>query len=257
MPVSVNGVVQINDVALTPDFFLKIAMGKIEGTSIVNKFGQNSNLNSSTYSEIWDGGGTYVYSADNTAPITKLIAHDATDTEPIEVQGLDINGDLVVQTKTITGLTAVTLDTPLWRIFRLRNIGTSDLVSDVCAINDTDTQDYACINNGNNQTLMALYTIPAGYTGFLMAGTNNLSGVTRAVAASGRLMMRQYGSIFQLKKTFGVNSEGNSFIRLPNTLPAKIPEKTDIKVSAIGSANGVSINTTFDILLLKNSVWGL
>ena len=234
------------------EFLLKVAKGEVPGHSIVNKFGQNDSLNSSTYEDIWDGGGVYVYPADGIAPITHLIAHNAADTEPIEVQGLDINGDLVVQTKTITGLTSVALDTPLWRVFRLKNVGTSDLIDNVCAIDSGDTQDYACINNGNNQTLMALYTIPNGKTGYLYQGTNNLSGVTRAVAASGKLSMRAYGSIFQLKKTFGVNSEGSSFISIQSPLLGKIPTKTDIKVSALGSATGVSINTTFDILLIDD-----
>lgn len=234
------------------DFYLNVSKGLVPGHSIVNKFGQNDALNSSTYEDIWDGGGNYIYPANGTNPITKLVAHNSADTELIEVQGLDINGDLVTQTKTLTGLTAVTLDTPLWRVFRLKNVGTSDLVDDVCAINDGDTIDYACINNGNNQTLMALYTIPNGKSGYLYQGTNNLSGVTRAVAASGKLWMRPYGLVFQLKKTFGVNSEGNSFIRLPAPLPGKIPAKTDIRVSAIASANGVSLNTTFDILLVDD-----
>ena len=231
---------------------LLVSQGLVTGYTVMQKFGQNDNLNTATYEDIWDGGGTYSYPADATAPITKLVAHDALDTEPIEVQGLDVNGDLVTQTKTLTGLTAVTLDTPLWRVFRLKNIGTSDLLNDVCAINDGDTVDYACINNGNNQTLMALYTIPNGKTGYLYQGTNNLSDVTRGVSASGRLWMRQYGSVFQVKKTFGVSSDGTGFINVKNIFPAKIPAKTDIRVDAIASANGVTLNTTFEILLIDD-----
>jgi len=227
----------------------RVAEGEIEGYSYVNKFGQNDDLNSSTYEDIWDQGGTYVYPADGTAPIVKLIGHDAADTEPIEVQGLDINGDAVTQTKTLTGTTAVTLDTPLWRVFRLKNVGTSDLVDYVCAIDTGDTQDYACINNGNNQTLMALYTIPAGKTGYLYKGTNNLSSTTRGVSASGRLWMRPFGMVFQLKKTFGLDSNGSSFLQIVNAIPGAIPAKTDIRISAIARANGVTLNTTFDIVL--------
>lgn len=236
----------------TAEFYLNVSKGLVPGHTFINKFGQNDDLNASTYEDVWENGGVYNYPADNTAPITKLIAHNSGDTEPIEVQGLDIDGNIVVQTKTLTGLTAVTLDTPLWRVFRLRNVGTSDLLDFVCAINDGDTIDYACINNGNNQTLMALYTIPAGKTGYLIQGTNNLSNVSRGVGASGKLWMRQFGSVFQLKKTFGVHSDGSGFIRIPIPIPARMLEKTDIKVSAIGSAAGVSINTTFDILLVDN-----
>jgi len=234
------------------DFYLNVSKGLVPGHTIINKFGQNSSLNSSTYEDIWDVGGTYTYPADGTAPIVEIGSDEGADTEPIEIQGLDINGDLVVQTKTLTGTTHVTLDTALWRVFRMKNVGTSDIVGQVHATGASGAGIYAQIDNGNNQTLMALFTIPNGKTGYLIQGTNNLSGVTRAVAASGRLMMRPYGQVFQLKKTFGVNSEGSSFIRVPSPLPGKISAKTDIKVSAIGSANGVSINTTFDILLVDD-----
>ena len=222
-------------------FYLRGKFGRKKKTSMIQKFGQNSDLNSTSYEDIWDGGGDYPYPADDTAPITKLVSTVAGDTEPIEVQGLDVDGNLVLQTITLTGDTAVALTTPLWRVFRLKNQGSSDLVGDVTVTNDAGDVTYAKIAIGNNQTLMALYTIPAGKTGFLLSGTNNLSDATRAVGVSGRLAMRPYGGVFQLKKTFGLNSEGTSFIRLPSEIPGAIGARTDIRVSAIASANGVSL----------------
>lgn len=236
---------------VTP-FTLAVSQGLISGYSVVQKFGHNLNLNTSTHEDIWDVGGTYTYPADGTAPVTHIDSDDAADTEPIEVHGLDINGDSVVQTKTLTGTTPVALDTALWRVFRLKNVGTSDLVGNVQAINAGDTVIYAQIQDGNNQTLMALYTIPNGKTGYLMQGTNNLSDVTRGVSASGRLWMRPFGLVFQLKKTFGVSSDGSGFINVINHFPAKMPAKTDIRIDAISSANGVTLNTTFEILLIDN-----
>jgi len=237
--------------AQTP-FLLRVAKGEIAGHTIMSKFGQNDDIGTGAYEDIWDGGGTYPYPADGTAPITRLISDNAADTELIEVQGLDINGDLVIQTKTLTGTTAVILDTPLWRVFRLKNIGTSDIVGKICAINDADTVDYACIIGGNNQTLMALYTIPNDKTGYLLQGTNSLIGLTRAYSLSGKLMMRPYGLVFQLKKTFGLASDGSGYMVMPFPLPGKIPARTDIRVSAISSSNGGGLNTTFEILLVDN-----
>ncbi len=234
------------------DFYLNVSKGLIPGHSFVSKFGQNDDVGTGAFEDVWDNGGTYIYPADNTAPITKLIGHNAADTEPIEIQGLDINGNLVIQTKTITGLTAVTLDTPLWRIFRLRNVGTTDLVADVCAINDADTQDYACINNGNNQTLMALYTIPAGKTGYLLKGTGNIVGTNRAYSIDGEVSMRNFGSVFQLKNTFGLSTDGSSYFDHKYPIPLPISEKTDIRNQVISSSSGGKVNVTFDILLVDN-----
>ena len=233
-------------------FLQLVSQGDVTGHSIVNKFGQNNALNTASYEDVWDGGAIYPYPADDTAPIVNVRSTSASDTFDLEVQGLDITGALVVQTITLTGTTPAVLVTPLWRIFRMKNVGSADNVGDISAQDVTSSIIYAIIQIGNNQTLMALYTIPLGKTGYLYQGTNNLSDVSRGVSASGRLTMRPYGGVFQLKKTFGVSSDGSGFISISSPLPGKIPERTDIRVSAISSASGVSLNTTFDILLIDN-----
>ena len=120
----------------TKDFLLAVAMGEVTGHSIVNKFGQNDDLNTSTYEDIWDGGGVYDWPADATAPITHVVSTDAGDTGVCEVQGLDVNGDLVIQSPTLTGTTPVVLGTALWRVFRLKNTGSAEYVGVVRAFNN-------------------------------------------------------------------------------------------------------------------------
>ena len=239
--------VMINDLDLLG--FLAAA-GDISDFSVVNKFGQNNDLNSTTFEDIWDGGGLYSYPADGTAPITKVDSSSASDTNTVEVQGLDIDGNLVVQTATLTGTTPVTLTTPLWRVFRMKNNSDTDYVGTVQCVNDADDATYAQIAIGNNQTLMALYTIPAGKTGYLVHGSAAISDNNRAVAASGRFLARPYGGVFQLKETFGLTD--SSPYQHKYYLPFKAPEKTDIRVQCKGDANGVVVNATFAILLRDN-----
>lgn len=234
------------------DFYLLVAKWLIPWHSIINKFWQNPSLNSTTYEDIWDVWWTYIYPADWNADITHLWSDNALDIEPIEVQGLDINWTLTIQTITLTGTTRVLLTTPLWRIFRMKNMWSNDIVWKINTTNTWNTNIYSQIDNWNNQTLMALYTIPAWKTWYLLQWTNNLSWVTRAVAASWRLMMRPFWWVFQLKKTFWVNSEWNSFVSIWQPLPWKIAAKTDIKISALWSTNWVSLNTTFAILLVND-----
>ena len=232
---------------------LLVSKGLISGYSVEYKFGQNEDLNTATYEDIWDGGGIYTWPTNGTAPITHIYS-TGVDVQPIEIQGLDINGILTSQTITLTGTTVAALTTPLWRCFRMRNVGTLDIgVGNIVHASDSGkVVSYAQINNGNNQTLMAIYTIPAGKTGYLYQGTNNLSDVTRGVSASGRLWMRQYGGVFQVKKTFGVSSDGSGFINVKNIFPVKLPARTDIRIDGISSANGVTMNTTFEILLIDD-----
>jgi len=228
-----------------------IAEGIVTGHSVVQKFGQNAAIGTGAYEDIWDGGGTYPYPANGTAPVTHIYS-TAADTTDIEVQGLDITGALTVQTKTLNGTTVVALDTALWRVFRMKNVGTVNNAGIVHATVSDKATSYAQIAIGNNQTLMALYTIPLGKTGYLYQGTNNIIGTNRGYSISGRLWMRPYGLVFQLKKTFGLSSDGTGFINIVNKIPAKMPARTDIRVDAISSAAGGGLNTTFEILLIDD-----
>jgi len=232
---------------------LAIAKGDVANTLFVSKFGQNEDIGTGAREDIWDGGGTYTWPADNTAPITHIYS-TGVDVQNIEVQGLDINGDQVVQTITLTGTTVAPLTTPLWRVFRMKNQGNVDiLVGSIIHASDAGKAvSYAQIQNGNNQTLMALYTIPAGKTGYLVMGGASLVGLNRAYSLDGHFYIRQFGGVFQLKHTFGVTADGTSTFQHEYKIPLPIEEKSDIKVDAISSAAGGILNATFDIVLVDN-----
>ena len=168
----------------TKPFELQVSMGMVDGYSTVDKFGSNPTITTGSDPEdIWEGGGVYVYDAFGTAPITSLHSSSAADDNgiDIEIQGLDINGDSVVQTITL-GLTRQDLDTPLWRVFRMENKSDTDLTGNAICYTGTgsipsvgDPEVRALITNGNNQTLMALYTIPKGKVAFLYRGEVGLN----------------------------------------------------------------------------------
>jgi len=230
---------------------LSIAKGDVVGTTSMSKFGQNEDIGNAVYEDIWDGGGTYPYPADSTAPITHIYSTVA-ETQDIEVQGLDVDGILTVQTITLTGTAVSILSTPLWRVFRMKNMGTVNNAGIIHATDSLKAVSYAQIQVGNNQTLMALYTIPSGKTGYLQQGTNSIVGTVRTYSISGKLFMRQFGGVFQLKRTFGLATDGTSYMVMPFPVPGAIPEKTDIRVSAISSIAGGGLNTTFELVLIDN-----
>ncbi len=234
------------------EFYLEVVKGNIPGHSIMSKFGQNEDVGTAAFEDIWDEGGDYIYPADESADITHIYSTHADDDQNIEVQGLSSDGTLTIQTLALTGTTVAELATPLWRVYRMKNVDTTDNEGIVYATDADKTPTYAKIAIGNNQTLMALYTIPKDKTGYMIQGTNSLYGVSRDYALNGEMFMRPYGGVFQLKKTFGLDSNGTSFLTMPWPLPGKIPAKTDIRVRAksIGKAGGC--NTTFDILLVDN-----
>jgi hypothetical protein len=114
---------------------------------------------------------------------------------------------------------------------------------------------YASINGvaGSNQTLMALWTVPAGYTAYLLqydvsnGTTSNTPAVCKLILA-----VRPYGEVFQSKDVKSLTT--GMHVEETFSLPQKITEKSDIEVRAISSSASVSfdISAAFEIVYIKN-----
>ncbi len=239
--------------------YLEIAKGNVDGHSVMHKFGQNLDIDTGTHEDIWDFGGVYTFST--TADIDTLSSSDATDGQVVRVYGLDANWEACEQNVTLNGQAKVTLDTSLIRVYRMVNIGATDIAGVVyCYVDgditdgvpDTDEDVRAIINGENNQTLMAIYTIPVGYTGYLINSYVSLTKARTAKTAEMVFKARPYGSVFQTKATIGLNSAGTSYIDRTRITPSKMPEKTDIKVHCEEvSASDTSVSAGFEIILVR------
>ncbi len=250
------------DLATNQGFGLNVSMGMYPSYSTLHKFGENSAIDTTTDpEEIWEAGGVYVYDADGTAPIVSLISDDGGDTEPILVTGLDINGHEVEQTITLTGGTRVALTTPLWRVYRMANLGTTDLAGTVYCYTGTGgvpaaNAIRAIISDTNNQTLMALYTIPAHKVGFMF---RKEFGVSRGVAAAEVLCnycTREFGKVFRIQERINLSNSGTSTYEDEHAFPDPLTARMDIRMRVEEtSANAVGVFATFDILLVDEELF--
>ena len=234
--------------------------GNIPGVSHINKFGANVDIASDTTEDVWDGGGTYSYP---TLPLMTKLSQTANQAAmvgaEIEVQGLDANWDLIVQTKALNAsntTTPVTLDTPLLRAFRMKVLANVVGDSPIRLHNDAEDVDYAIISIGNNQTLMALYTVPFGKTAYL---TNYYGGlVNTGVATPTNAQFDLWAADrvnnyeFQLKHEVGLPKEGPGFQHDFNPYVV-FAEKTDIKISCGVEDKDGHAHAGFDIILIDNS----
>lgn len=243
-------------------FELKVSQRLIPHHSIIDKFGENPEIDTGTFPEdIWEAGGLYNYDADGTAPIVSLVSDNIADTEPITITGLDIDGNEVEQTITLTGTTRVALTTPLWRVHIMENVGTTNLVGTVYCYVGTGgvpllANTRAIIDNGNNRTLMALYTIPKGKIGFLYRGELGASRSVTAGEARCAYFSRRFGSVFTIKKRVNLSNAGTSIYKDARSFPDIVPALTDIKLSIESvSANGMGVFGTFDILLIDQEIF--
>ena len=161
------------------DFYLAVAKGDFTGYSNVSKFGYNPTVGSGNYESIWEGSNAYPFMS--SADQLEVLSSDTDDTSAgtgartVELQGLDSSWNLLTETVTMNGTSAVTTTGSFLRIFRAKVVtaGSSGRNEGTITIRDQDTSTTrALITNGatdgNGQTLMAVYTIPAGKTGYVI-----------------------------------------------------------------------------------------
>lgn len=250
---------------------MAVSAGDIEGHSAVHKFGDAPDFDTGDgVVTVWDGaddGGvdqmTYVYSSTNN--IDSIISTDTGDVVQVEIQGLDINWTQVVQTVTLSGQTRVALTTPLRRVYRMKNVGATDLAGTVsCYVTNAPTSSgvvtdsslvRAAIDNGNNQTLMAVYTVPEGKTAYVCAWYGAVSGGNKSTNYKMELYARPFGGVFQLKHRSSLEDGGTSSIRFGYDVPVRFAEKTDLEMRAsltAAAVTGAAVAGGFDIILVDN-----
>lgn len=143
----------------------------------------------------------------------------------------------------------------------MENDGAVDLQGTVYCYTGTSTggapplaNQRAVIDNGNNRTLMALYTIPLGKVGFLCRGEIGISRSQTSGNARCAYYSRRFGKVFTIKKRVDLVNSGSSLYQDERCFPDVIPAKTDIKLTVESvSANNTGIFGTFDIMLVDEN----
>lgn len=217
---------------------IPIAAGDVTGYSHINKFGATDG--DVTAGTVWDGNSgttTYPYPANGVISIT------GTDTgEAVEVQGLDADYNLQTETVNVGSSGALTFS----RVFRARMVST-DNAADV-VINQGGSL-AATILAGLGQTLMALYTIPTGKTGYLLDLHLGSDKASTNTAMTYRLFARPFGGAFNIKGNF--NAAGGQSLDINYPVPLKFEEKTDLKID-VAAGQATQVSATFDIILVDN-----
>lgn len=239
------------------NLYFDIARGAVVGASQINKFGRNSAVDIGVQEEIWDGSVAYTYPA--TALMTSMsqTTNQAAMTgETIEIQGLDANWNLVVQEVDLNAsdtTTAVTLTVPLIRCFRMKVLGTVVGDSPIRVHNAGETTDYAVISIGANQTQMAIYTVPAGFTAYMTCYYAHVNPGTNLDPTSNPITLwatdNANGYAKQLKHVVGQTSQGFQHFFAPYTI---FTEKTDIFITAQPVGKAADITAGFDLILTDN-----
>ena len=237
-------------------FGLNVSRGKVRGAFHVIKFGENLDIDGSVET-VWDGGGLYTYlSSAGVLTVTSSDADDAAagdGARTVTIEGLDANYNHVSETLTVGGSAG---SVEFLRVFRAfvassgssgGNEGTISISSGATTLAQIRTVGSPTVS-GLGQTFMALYTVPAGYTGYIYQWYLSTA--------------KSDGDVFLVKR--GQNDNGawrsqdvvhtnQNSIERNYKFPLKIEEKSDIEVRALSLTNNMKCAATFCILLVKEA----
>lgn len=227
-------------------------LGLLPGVSAIHKFGATPDLDNSE-EDIWDETGTYTFLA-AAATLYASSSNAGDTTQVIEVQGLDANWAAQTKQVTLTGQTQAALAGTWIRVFRAFNTSGTALAGDVYIATDATgaitagrpddaTKIKARIKVGNEQTLMAIYSVAADKTALI---TRWAFSIDSAFTGDATLFVRQFGGVFRVQdKREGVANTID--ITVPYGISA--PAKSDIKITGVASNVNSTASATFDLLL--------
>ena len=238
---------------------LAVSAGRRSGYIVVDKFGNNPDVDAAE--DIWNGGGDYMgFPTSGVAETVQVFSSSAADASAgtgartCTIYGLGSAWQIQQEAITLNGTTPV-VSTQTWQrvnrcIINTAGSGGANAGIITCRHSTTTANVFLAMPAGMNQTLVAAYTIPAGYTGYRYRLSSECIDST-ANSAKMALLVRPFGGVFNTKRVFMVSS--NYRYEEDLVFPAVYAEKTDIKVrcTSVQNANA-DITAHFVILLVPN-----
>ena len=240
---------------------LRVSQGAVAGASSLSKFGYNSDVDTGEET-VWTQGGLYTYPP--SAALVYISSSDVNDTivgtgaRTVTVEGLDTNYGQITETVNLNGQTQVATTTQYLRVNRtyVASAGSGGTGAGVIYVATSGAASgvptgttYAAIIAGENQSQMAVYTVPAAYSLFI----DNVY-FTAAVSATAnhvitKLATRDLNGVFRSRTT---NILENSPLINDFEYPLKISAKTDIECRASGSTTNNQVSASFEGALIAD-----
>ena len=264
LEVNSDGSIAMPVVAQVP-FLVAVASGQVSGYSAVNKFGHNPTVATGD-EDLWAGGGFYGFyptNAQSMSIVSSSVGDDTSSTgaHTVIVYGLDANWLETSETATMDGTTSVALTNTYRRMYRgiVLTIGTSaSNVGNITVTNSAgDVAIYIAADDG--QTQQAIYTIPAGKTGYFLKGYVGVSDGGNAASRESaqfkwkaRLNNGTTGA-WQTKGQIECINDGGSWWQYEYGAPSgPLAAKTDIRLECTESSATLGVVGGYDILLIDD-----
>ena len=238
-----------------------VADGSVPGVSHIEKFGMNIDVDSDKET-IWDGGGIYTYlSTGETLSVTSSSVNDSASgsgARTVEIQGCNDAGEVILETVEVGSASTQLFK----RVFRVKVAtsgasGVNEGIIDITSVASTTVVAQIGVDGtgshaaGRGQTFMALYTIPAGKTGYITQWTVGCGKQNTDAIAT--LMIRDPDApgngAWNARDIITVSA--TTYAKNYN-IPIKVNAGDDIEVRAYSSVNNSLVSSTFCVILIDD-----
>jgi hypothetical protein len=224
---------------------LAIAKGEVNGYSVRNIFGYNAAIET-TYIPAWENATAYTYP---TSALTMTVTSNVADNGVvILIIGLDANYNQISETVTLAG-TATTTN----QYFRINDVVTvsGNALNDITISNGGIT--YAKVRGGDGKNQASIYTVPAGYSFYLM----RIDAFCATAAQNNRQVF--FRNLVCLPNGVKLRVAETSFLELMHIqrqMPFRYDEKTDIQFQLRDSSGDQFVSVFGEGVLVKNTLRG-
>jgi hypothetical protein len=233
---------------------LGVVSGRFPKLHGVQKFGYNPAVPSNAVETVWDGSSLYVYP--DAADYVEVVCDDGTNdvdggtgARSVTIEGLDANYNKQSETITLTNPDSAGVEgrsvNQYIRLFRayVATAGSQQTNDDDINFYIGDTN-VALIKATVGQTLMAVYTVPAGFRAYVVQLD---VGSAKDLEHEISLVVRNGGNAWNTQSFITMRG---GFIEKGYEMPIVIDEMYDVEIRAISSATS-AVSAGFELLLEK------
>lgn len=237
-----------NSLSLTSaPWFLQVARGLITGATSVFKAGYNPSIANNTEESLWAHSELYPWSSWGAGGTLSCVSASASDVGTLEITGLRTSDwTQITEIVTMTGITPVVTTNSFIRINHLHYNHTTSNVAEIHV-----NRNGVCVGHidaGNGLAQMAQYTVPAGYTAYMLRGNSNIG---KGNDGTGKFKYRPYGGSFRTAMAFLLFQSTFDF---EFAAPLALPEKTDVDVTLLASVSGTAVTCAYSMILIENGL---
>lgn len=228
----------------------------ISSDAVMHKFGSNSDIDIAAEETVWSVGGDFVLFPDDSLleVVSGSTADDTSGTGALTMRIFGIDSSFKKKTIDVGlgGQDTVAIGDSIMMIYRVQiltagtGLENAGLIKVQTVVGNTVMAD---IPIGYSQTVMSVFPISAGETGYLHHWT--VSHSKNSANATFYLKVKPFGGPWLVKGFLHARATGTSSPVRHHAIPMKIDEKSIIQITAATDTDDTPVTAEFNVLL-----WG-